>query len=74
MCLTDNAEEGNNDSEESRDKDTEAEESGDKERVVEKSGEQVEDSDPATTPEVRSKRLFVQGSRDMYYARLALNE
>ncbi|MCE3216774.1 hypothetical protein HAX54_007997, partial [Datura stramonium] len=71
---TDNAKEGNDDAEESGDEDTEAEESGDKESAAEKSGEQVEGSDPATTPEARSKRWFLQGSRDVYYAGLALNE
>ncbi|MCD7451964.1 hypothetical protein HAX54_014342, partial [Datura stramonium] len=50
------------------------EESGDKESAVEKSGEQVEDSDPATTPKERSKRWFVQGSGDVYYIGLALND
>ncbi|MCD9645685.1 hypothetical protein HAX54_034811 [Datura stramonium] len=70
----DNAEESNDDAEKSRDNDTEAEVSSDKESTAEKSGKQVEDSDPATTPEVRSKRWFVQGSMDMYYAGLTLNE
>ncbi|MCD7465251.1 hypothetical protein HAX54_000915 [Datura stramonium] len=51
--------EGNDNAEESGDDDTKAEESDDKESVVENSGEQVEVSDPATTPEARSKRWFV---------------
>ncbi|MCD9641803.1 hypothetical protein HAX54_028247 [Datura stramonium] len=54
-----NAEEGNDDAEESGDDDTEAEESGDKESAAEKSNEQVGDSEPATTPEARSKRWFL---------------
>ncbi|MCD7460356.1 hypothetical protein HAX54_043371, partial [Datura stramonium] len=70
----DDAEEGNDDAEESGDDDSEAEESGNKKSVAENSREQVEDSDPVTTPEERSKRWFVQGSRDMYYAGLALND
>ncbi|MCE5165948.1 hypothetical protein HAX54_013360, partial [Datura stramonium] len=47
----DDAEEGNNDAEELRDNDTEAKKSGDKASASEESGEQVEDSDPPTTPE-----------------------
>ncbi|MCD9638062.1 hypothetical protein HAX54_021767 [Datura stramonium] len=70
----DDAEEGNNDAEESKGDDTEAEESDDKESAAEESGEQVEDSNPHTTLEARSKRWFVQGSRDVYYAGLALND
>ncbi|MCD7466120.1 hypothetical protein HAX54_002526 [Datura stramonium] len=70
----DDAEERNDDAEESRDDDTAVEKFDDKESAVEKSGEQVEDSDPATTPEVRSKRWFVQGSWDVYYAGLSLND
>ncbi|MCE5166373.1 hypothetical protein HAX54_018088 [Datura stramonium] len=54
-----NAKEGNDDAEESGDDDTEAEESGDKESAAEKSNEQVGDSEPATTPEARSKRWFL---------------
>ncbi|MCE0481323.1 hypothetical protein HAX54_039002 [Datura stramonium] len=50
----DNAEKGNDDAEDSGDDDTNAEESGDKDSVVEESNEQVEDSDPATTPEART--------------------
>ncbi|MCD9642555.1 hypothetical protein HAX54_029414, partial [Datura stramonium] len=72
--LADDTEEGNDDVEESGDDDTKAEESGNKESVAEKSGEQVEDSDPATTPEASSKRWFVQGSQDVYYAGLSLND
>ncbi|MCE3215941.1 hypothetical protein HAX54_004144 [Datura stramonium] len=49
-----NAEEGNDDTEESGDNGTEAEES-----AAEQSNEQVGYSDPATTPEVRSKRWFL---------------
>ncbi|MCD9644390.1 hypothetical protein HAX54_032588 [Datura stramonium] len=55
----DNAEEGNDDAEESGDDDTEAEESGDKESAAERSNEQVGDSEPANTPEARSKRWFL---------------
>ncbi|MCD7471101.1 hypothetical protein HAX54_011385, partial [Datura stramonium] len=72
--LTDNAEEGNDDVEESGDDDTNAEESGDKDSAAEESNEQVGDSKPATTPKVRSKRWFLQGSRGVYFAGLNLNE
>ncbi|MCE3215181.1 hypothetical protein HAX54_001202 [Datura stramonium] len=71
---TDNAKEGNDDAEELGDDDTKEKESSDKESAAKKSGEQVEDSDPSITPEARSKRWFVQGSKDVYYAGLALNE
>ncbi|MCE0481297.1 hypothetical protein HAX54_038948 [Datura stramonium] len=54
----DDAEEGNDDAKESGDDDTEAEESGDKESATEKSSEQVEEYDPATTLEARSKIWF----------------
>ncbi|MCD7455870.1 hypothetical protein HAX54_029907, partial [Datura stramonium] len=64
----DNTEEGNGND------DTEAEESGDKENAAEKSNERVGNSEPSTTPEERSKRWFLQGSRDVYYAGLNLNE
>ncbi|MCE3216022.1 hypothetical protein HAX54_004481, partial [Datura stramonium] len=47
----DNAEEGNDDAEELGDDDFEVEESGNKDSVAEKSYDQVDDSDPATTPE-----------------------
>ncbi|MCE5166789.1 hypothetical protein HAX54_026546 [Datura stramonium] len=69
-----NANGSNDDAEESGDKDIEVEESGDKESAAEKSREYVEDSEPTTTPEARSKRWFVHGSRDVYYAGFALNE
>ncbi|MCE5166223.1 hypothetical protein HAX54_015996, partial [Datura stramonium] len=52
----DDAEEGNDDAEELGDDDTKVEDSGDKESAIEMYGEQVEDSDPTTTPEARSKR------------------
>ncbi|MCD7466663.1 hypothetical protein HAX54_003581 [Datura stramonium] len=70
----DNAGKGNDDAEESGDDDTNVEESGDKDSAAEKSNEQVEDSEPGTTPEARSKRWFLQGSRDVYFAGLNLNE
>ncbi|MCD9645366.1 hypothetical protein HAX54_034222 [Datura stramonium] len=70
----DNLEEGNDDAEESGDDDTNAEESGDKDSAAEKPNKQVGDSEPATTPEARSKRWFLQGSRDVYYVGLNLNE
>ncbi|MCD9640489.1 hypothetical protein HAX54_025828 [Datura stramonium] len=70
----DNAEEDNDDAEESSDDYTNTEESSDKESTAEKSNEQVVDSEPATTPEARSKRWFLQGSKDVYYAGLNLNE
>ncbi|MCD7456875.1 hypothetical protein HAX54_033396 [Datura stramonium] len=69
-----NAEKGNDDAKESGDDDTKEEESDDKESVAKKSSKQVGDSNPATTKEVRSKRQFLQGSRDVYYAELNLNE
>ncbi|MCE3217230.1 hypothetical protein HAX54_011174 [Datura stramonium] len=53
-----NAEEGNDDAEESRDDDTKVEEPNDKQSTAEQFNKQVGDSDPATTPEVRSKRWF----------------
>ncbi|MCD7472401.1 hypothetical protein HAX54_013635 [Datura stramonium] len=49
-------------------------ESGDNDSAAEESNEQVEDSDPANTPEARSKRWFLQGCRDVYFAGLNLNE
>ncbi|MCE0480734.1 hypothetical protein HAX54_037836 [Datura stramonium] len=52
--------------------DTNAEESSDKDSATEESNEQEEDS--GITPEARSKRWFLQGSRDVYYAGLNLNE
>ncbi|MCE0481193.1 hypothetical protein HAX54_038740 [Datura stramonium] len=55
----DDAKQGNDDAEELGDDDTEAVESGEKESAAEKSREPVKDSDPATTPEERSKRWFV---------------
>ncbi|MCE3215406.1 hypothetical protein HAX54_002285 [Datura stramonium] len=70
----DNAGKGNDDAEESGDGDTNVEESGDKDSVAEESNEKVEDSEPSTTPEVRSKRWFRQGSIDVYFAGLNLNE
>ncbi|MCD9641265.1 hypothetical protein HAX54_027356 [Datura stramonium] len=48
------------------------EDSCDKESATEKSGEQV-GSNPAATPEARSKRWYVQGS-DVYYAGYDLND
>ncbi|MCE3216944.1 hypothetical protein HAX54_009626 [Datura stramonium] len=71
---TNNAEKTNDDSEESGDDDTNVEESGDKDNAAEESNEQVEDSEPGTTPEARSKRWFIQGSRDVYFVGLNLNE
>ncbi|MCE0482123.1 hypothetical protein HAX54_040525, partial [Datura stramonium] len=59
--LADYVEDDNDDAKESGDDDTEAEELGDKKSVAEKSGKKVENSDPATTLEARSKRWFVQG-------------
>ncbi|MCD7471824.1 hypothetical protein HAX54_012505 [Datura stramonium] len=69
-----NAEKGNDDVEESRDDDTNIEEFGDKDTAVEESIEQVEDSEPGNTPESRTKRWFLQGCKDMYYAGLHLTE
>ncbi|MCD7464392.1 hypothetical protein HAX54_052653, partial [Datura stramonium] len=66
--------EGNNDAEDSGDDDSEVEEFGNKDNAAEKSDDQVDDYDPSTIPEVRSKRWFVQGPRDVYYVGLALNE
>ncbi|MCD7448939.1 hypothetical protein HAX54_047551 [Datura stramonium] len=68
-----NAEESSGDAEESGDDDSEVEESGDMESATEKSSEHVGDSNPATTPEARSKRWFLQGSRDVYYPGLNLS-
>ncbi|MCD9637698.1 hypothetical protein HAX54_021135 [Datura stramonium] len=68
----DNARKGNDDAEESRDDGTNAEESGDS--AAKDTNEQVEDSEPRTTPEARSKRWFLHGSRDVYFAWLNLNE
>ncbi|MCE3217018.1 hypothetical protein HAX54_010068 [Datura stramonium] len=59
-------EKGNDDAEESRDDDTNAEESDDS--VAIETNEQVEDSEPGTTPEIRLKRWFLQGYRDVYFA------
>ncbi|MCD7453667.1 hypothetical protein HAX54_021822 [Datura stramonium] len=70
----DNAEKGNDDVVDSGDYDTNAEESGDKNSVAEESNEKVDDSEPATTPEARSKRWFLQGSIDVYFVGLNLNE
>ncbi|MCD9643632.1 hypothetical protein HAX54_031250 [Datura stramonium] len=69
-----NVEKGNDDAEESGDDDPNVEESGDKVSAAKESNEQVEDPEPATTLEARSKRLFLQGSRDVYFAGLNLNE
>ncbi|MCD7448516.1 hypothetical protein HAX54_043026, partial [Datura stramonium] len=63
---------GNDDAEESRDDDTNAEESDDS--VAIETNEQVEDSEPGTTPEIRLKRWFLQYYRDVYFAWLNLNE
>ncbi|MCD7459718.1 hypothetical protein HAX54_041742 [Datura stramonium] len=60
--------------EEGGDDDSEVEGSGNKDNAAEKFDDQVDDSDLATTPEARSKKWFVQGSGDVYYAGLALNE
>ncbi|MCE5167049.1 hypothetical protein HAX54_035137, partial [Datura stramonium] len=69
---TDTSGKGNDDAEKSREDDTNVEESSDKYSTAEESNEQEEDS--GITPEARSKRWFLQGSRDVYYARLNLNE
>ncbi|MCD7458896.1 hypothetical protein HAX54_039520 [Datura stramonium] len=63
-----------NEAEESGEKWKLAEESDDKESAAEKSSEQEEDSDPPTTPDMRTKRWTIQGCWDFYYAGLALNE
>ncbi|MCD9638014.1 hypothetical protein HAX54_021624, partial [Datura stramonium] len=82
--LEDDTEEGDNDVDESGDdesatekfddKENSFEKSGDKESVAQEFGNQKEDSDPSTTLEARSKRLTIQGSQDVYYVGLSLNE
>ncbi|MCD9646387.1 hypothetical protein HAX54_036170, partial [Datura stramonium] len=52
--------------------DTNAEESGYKDSVAEESNEQEEES--SIRPEARSKIWFLQGSRDVYYEGLNINE
>ncbi|MCD7452537.1 hypothetical protein HAX54_017366 [Datura stramonium] len=69
---TDTLGKGNDDADKLGEDDTNAEDSSDKDSVVEESNEQEEDS--GITPEARSKRWFLQGSRDVYYAGLNLNE
>ncbi|MCD9559939.1 hypothetical protein HAX54_018317 [Datura stramonium] len=71
---TDDAEEDDNNVEESGEDGSAAEDFGEKESATEESGEHEEDSDPPTTPNAKSKRWTVQGSRDIYYAGLAIND
>ncbi|MCE3215334.1 hypothetical protein HAX54_001954 [Datura stramonium] len=68
----DTSRKGNDDAEKSGEDDTNAEDSGDKDSAAEESNEKEEGS--GITPEARSKRWFLQGSRDVYYAGLNLNE
>ncbi|MCD7469414.1 hypothetical protein HAX54_008459 [Datura stramonium] len=55
----DNARKDNDDAEESGDDDTNAEESGDKDSAAEETNEQVEDSEPGTTPKARVRVIPV---------------
>ncbi|MCD9645356.1 hypothetical protein HAX54_034212 [Datura stramonium] len=69
---SDNVGKGNDDDAQSGEGDTNVEESSDKDSNAEESNEQEENS--GIIPEARSKRWFLQGSRDVYYAGLHLTE